>query len=62
MIWNLVAEKIATLKDLETFWSYDDLQRAIAFLEIKSSYNQENLKAQNVNRKITSSQSRVSTR
>jgi hypothetical protein len=35
-VWRLVTEKIATLQELETVWSYDDMVRAIVALDIRS--------------------------
>lgn len=53
MIWSLVADKIVTLEQLENSWSYDDLLRCHAFLEIKNALQHEQTKAKNVSRKIS---------
>jgi ABC-type uncharacterized transport system substrate-binding protein len=34
-IWRLLQEKVATLTELETTWSMDDVDRASALLEMK---------------------------
>ena len=36
IIWVLISEKMATLKELETHWNFDDALRAYAILEIKA--------------------------
>ena len=36
MIWQLVMEGMATLAELETTWSLDDVLRAAALLEAKA--------------------------
>jgi hypothetical protein len=39
-VWRLVTEKIATLSELETVWSYDDMIRANITLDIKVEVDQ----------------------
>jgi hypothetical protein len=39
-VWRLVTEKIATLTELETVWSYDDMIRANVTLGVKSEIDQ----------------------
>lgn len=41
IIWTLVTEKIATLQEIETHWSLDDLIRISAVLDYRFSYNEE---------------------
>jgi len=36
-IWRLVTEEKATLYELETIWSIDDVSRAISTMELKSA-------------------------
>lgn len=45
IVWTLVAEKIATLHEIETHWSLDDLFRAHDTLEIKAAFIEEQRKA-----------------
>lgn len=45
IIWTLVVEKIATLHEIETHWSLDDLFRAHDTLEIKAAFIEEHRKA-----------------
>lgn len=52
-IWSLIVEKIATLKELETYWSLDDVLRVHALLDMRSSMEFEIRRAKNGNRKIT---------
>lgn len=40
-IWHLVVNKVATLEELETTWSIDDVQRALALLNLKSDIEGE---------------------
>ena len=35
-MWRLVLDKIATLEEIETHWSFDDLMRANAILNMQS--------------------------
>lgn len=35
-VWRLVREKMATLTEIETSWSYDDIMRALAVLDYES--------------------------
>lgn len=53
-IWSLIMEKIATLEELENYWSLDDVMRVHALLDMRSSMEYEIRRAKNVNRKITS--------
>jgi hypothetical protein len=39
-VWRLVTEKIATLTELETVWSYDDMIRANVTLGVKNEIDQ----------------------
>lgn len=34
-IWKLVIERVATLEELEAYWSLDDVERAIASMSFK---------------------------
>jgi hypothetical protein len=36
-IWRLVTDEKATLHELETIWSIDDVSRAISTMELKSA-------------------------
>jgi len=45
IIWTLVTEKIATLQEIETHWSLDDLFRAHDTLEIKAAFIEEQRKS-----------------
>lgn len=38
IIWRLVFERVATLEELETHWSLDDVARANALLDMKNTY------------------------
>lgn len=44
LIWNLILEKIVTLQELETTWSLDDANRALACLQIRSEMMNSQLK------------------
>lgn len=43
-LWRLVFEKIATLYELENYWSLDDVMRAVALLDFKADVQSENAK------------------
>jgi hypothetical protein len=45
-IWILVTEKIATLNELETVWNIDDVERALAILNLKMEIEEMNIKNQ----------------
>jgi len=45
IVWTLVTEKIATLKEIETHWSLDDLFRAHDTLEIKAAFMEDHRKS-----------------
>lgn len=47
MVWVVVNEKFATLEEIETHWSLDDLMRCLAFIEIKADIDYQNRKEQN---------------
>jgi hypothetical protein len=52
-IWVLVINKMATLEELETSWSLDDVMRIHAILEMREDLNREiekERKPKNVNR------------
>ena len=53
-IWSLIVEKVATLEELETYWSLDDVMRVHALLDMRASMEFEARRAANGNRKITS--------
>lgn len=36
VVWRLILEKVATLSEIETLWSLDDVMRANALLDMKS--------------------------
>lgn len=36
IVWRVVLGKLASLQDLETFWSLDDLLKVNALLDMKS--------------------------
>ena len=42
--WLLITEKIATLQELETFWSLSDLMKCHATLEFKNEISTERIK------------------
>jgi hypothetical protein len=50
-IWSLVISKIATLQEIETHWSLDDVMRAHATLEMKQAMISEAQKANESKRK-----------
>lgn len=35
LIWQLIVDKIATLAELELYWSLDDAYRALALMEYR---------------------------
>ena len=37
LVWRLVTEQTATLEELETWWSLDDMVRAAAVLDVKQA-------------------------
>jgi hypothetical protein len=39
-IWQLVFEKIATLEEIERSWSYDDVLRAVAIIDMRRDLEQ----------------------
>ncbi len=45
IVWTLVTEKIATLHEIETHWSLDDLFRAHDTLEIKAAFMEDQRKS-----------------
>lgn len=48
-----MTQKIATLRDLESWWSIDDVMKTYAMLDLNSDIAQERRKkAKDVNRKI----------
>jgi len=36
VIWDLVMRKVATLHELETEWSFDDMMRAVAVVGMQA--------------------------
>jgi len=51
-VWSLVTQKIVSLKELETFWSLEDVLKAYAILQFTEDLSIERRKkAQNVNSK-----------
>ncbi len=44
LIWTLIMEKVATLKELETHWCLDDAIRAFAVIEIRADQQERILK------------------
>lgn len=38
-IWRIIHEKMATLKELENTWCFDDLLRATSYLNMKEDLN-----------------------
>jgi hypothetical protein len=44
MVWKLIKRKLATLTELESTWSYDDLQRGVAFLDICDHMEKQEVK------------------
>lgn len=52
-VWVLVINKMATLEELETSWSLDDVMRIHAILEMREDLNKEiekEKRSKNVNR------------
>lgn len=43
-IWRLVFENVATLQELETIWSLDDVYRALAFHQMQSEIQYSEMK------------------
>lgn len=43
-IWRLVFEKIATLQEIETSWSLDDVLRALALLDCRTELQRQKTK------------------
>jgi|GEM_PF-4335201 len=43
-VWRLIFDKIATLQEIETHWSLDDVMRALALLELKADIQTNNSK------------------
>jgi hypothetical protein len=35
--WRLITEHVATLQELKTMWTFEDIQKALAVLNMKSS-------------------------
>lgn len=44
-IWRLITEKMATLEELKTSWTMDDVDRAIAVLNLKADIENEMTKS-----------------
>ena len=40
-VWRLVLEKVATLEELKTSWTLDDVERAVAVLAFKASVEKD---------------------
>lgn len=40
MIWRLVLEQVATLAEIETQWSLDDVYRANAMLDMRAAVSE----------------------
>jgi hypothetical protein len=59
MIWVLVVEKIATLQEIETHWSLDDVIRAHDILHMRAEMNEEQRKKVSGNRQGTINKDRV---
>lgn len=58
-IWVLVVDKIATLEDLESRWSLDDMMRAYGIIEYRSHVENQRISKNNVNNKVASRISRI---
>jgi len=43
-VWRLILARVATLGELETIWSLDDVARANAMLDLKSHIEGEAMK------------------
>lgn len=43
-MWRVIIEKIATLQEIETHWSLDDLVRANDVLDMKNDIENEQMK------------------
>jgi len=43
-IWRLIVEGVATLPELETTWSIDDVERANAVLDMREHYKTNAMK------------------
>lgn len=43
-MWRVILEKIATLQEIETHWSLDDLIRANDILDMKYDLEREEMK------------------
>ena len=52
-VWSLVMQKVATLEELENYWSLDDVIKMHALLEMQEAMEIEHRRAANGNRKIT---------
>lgn len=52
-IWHLVVNKIATLEELETTWSIDDVQRALALLNLRSDIESDNQDKANASTRVS---------
>lgn len=50
-LWLLITEKLATLEELETIWSLDDVERMYAVLEFRKALESETQKALDLKRK-----------
>lgn len=46
IVFSIVTEKIATLQEIERYWSLDDLLRVSATLQFKSDMMEESRKEQ----------------
>lgn len=40
MIWRIIDSGMATLNELELFWNFDDIIRAISYLDIQYEIEQ----------------------
>ena len=40
-VWFLVSRKIATLHEIETHWSFDDLHRMVAIIQMQNEITED---------------------
>ena len=40
LVWRLVISKLATLKDIDTFWTVDDILKGNAVLDMQDTFDE----------------------